>query len=82
MSQLRGHVPEAGFVKVAGPGATVERLTIEGRPALWITGDAHGFALDNGSFEQLRLSGAALLVDRGEETIRIEGDLDRDAALR
>ena len=82
VSQLRGHVPDAGFVKIAGPGATVERLRIEERPALWITGEAHGFGLDNGAFEGLRLSGNALLVDRGEETIRIEGAFDRDAAIR
>ena len=63
------------FRQDGGAGRVGPQLTIDGRRALWITGDAHGFGLDGGDFEELRLSGNALLVDRGETTIRIEGDL-------
>jgi hypothetical protein len=81
VSQVVGRVPGIRFVKVTGPSATVERLIVDGRDAFWIAGDAHGFGLDSGSFEEIRLSRGALLVDEGTITIRIEGDLDRDDAI-
>jgi hypothetical protein len=82
VSELPGSVPSGTFVKTIGPGATVEQLEVDGRRALWITGDAHGFGLVGGDFEVMRLSGNALLVDRGATTIRIEGDLTRAEAIR
>lgn len=81
VSQLTQGFPDARLVKVTGPGATVERLTIDGRDALWVAGGAHGFGLDDGTFEPIRLSRSALLVDEGQTTIRIEGDLSRGAAI-
>ena len=83
VSQLDGHVPGAGFLKVSGPGG-VEMLTIDGHEALWITGDAHGFGLEGpagSTFEEIRLSGNALLVTDGSTTIRIEADIGRAQAL-
>ena len=63
----------------------IERLTIDGDGAVFLTGGPHAvFLLDpNGSFEEDHgwLAGATLLVDRGGSTLRIEGDLDRDRAV-
>lgn len=83
VSQLSGRVEEKGFIKVAGPGVKIDELTVDGHQAFWITGEAHGFGIDRGTFdfEELRLSGNALLVNRGDLVIRIEGDFDRDEAL-
>ena len=84
VSQLAGMYGGAKYVKVAGGATTLEELTIDGHRALWISGEAHGFGLIGTSdvdFEELRLSGNALLVEDGETTIRIEGDFDRERAV-
>ncbi|HEY7381266.1 MAG TPA: hypothetical protein VH572_08660 [Gaiella sp.] len=79
VSVLPGRFIGAQFVKVAGPGTHLEDVTVAGRRALWITGDAHGFGLDRPEdpvdYEMMRLAGNTLLVERGETTVRIEGDL-------
>ena len=63
----------------------IERLTIDGDGAVFLTGGPHAVFLlgPNGSFEEDHgwLAGATLLVDRGGSTLRIEGDLDRDRAV-
>ena len=55
--------------KSAGTGAKIERLTVGGDPAFFISGPPHGFAyLDpesqNANFEEQRLAGNTLLVER------------------
>ncbi len=89
VSQLPGS-PSMGFVKLVGPGASVDEMTIDGRRAVWIEGEAHGFGLvgDDGeefddavAFEELRLAGNTLLVELAETTLRIEGELTRDQAI-
>lgn len=84
VTQLAGMYGGAKYVKVAGGATTLEELTIDGHRALWISGEAHGFGVagpSEGDFEELRLSGNALLVDNGETTIRIEGGFDRARAV-
>ena len=71
--------------KTVGMGARLERLRVEGDPAYFIAG-AHGFAYESdaggGSFEEQRLAGNTLLVERADGTlIRIEGDVPRDRAV-
>jgi hypothetical protein len=70
--------------KTLGTGARLERLQVDGAPAYWITG-AHGFAYesdDGGRFEDQRLAGNTLLVERADGLlIRVEGDLPRDRAV-
>lgn len=72
--------------KLIPPSVRIERLTIDGDGAVFLTGGPHAvFLLDpNGSFEQDQgwLAGATLLVDLGGSTLRIEGDLDRARAVR
>jgi hypothetical protein len=73
--------------KSAGMGAMVERLTVDGDPAFFISGAPHGFAYtvpdtDNTNFEEQRLAGNTLLVDRSDGILlRIEGDISRDRAV-
>lgn len=84
-SVISGRFVGSSFVKLIGPEATLDELTVDGQRALWITGKAHGFGLDGASgadFEELRLAGNALLVDVDGTTIRVEGDLTRDEAIR
>ena len=73
--------------KAAGGGAKLERFEIDGDRAFFISGKSHGVAWvdQNGDvgFEDQRLAGNTLLVERGDGLLlRIEGDLDRDAAVR
>jgi hypothetical protein len=85
ISQLTGRMAGRGYVKIAEPSTAVEDLVVEGRPAMWIGGtDAHGFGLvreGDMTYEMLRISENALLVQDGEVTLRIEGDFDRDEAI-
>ena len=58
-----------------------------GDPAFFLSGAPHGFAyLDpesqNANFEEQRLAGNTLLVDRSDGTLlRIEADISRDRAV-
>ncbi len=71
--------------KLIPPGSSVENLSVDGRPALWITG-AHEIAVLDPArgepiFDTARLAGNTLLVDRGALTLRLEGDITREQAL-
>jgi hypothetical protein len=73
--------------KAAGVGTKIERFTIDGFPAIRLSGRPHGFAFmvpETGevSFEDQRLAGNTLLVEHGEVLIRIEGRLTRERAVR
>jgi hypothetical protein len=72
--------------KSAGSGATVERLEVDGDPAYFISGAPHGFAYVNpegdANFEEQRLAGNTLLVERSDGILlRIEADISRDRAV-
>ena len=65
--------------KTVGMGADVERV----KDGYWITG-AHGFAYESpsgGAFEQQRLSDKVLLLERGGDLIRVEGNISKARAL-
>ena len=70
--------------KSLGAGARLERLRVDGDPAYFISGAPHGIAyVEPGSdvrFDEQRLAGNTLLVERADLLIRVEGDLDRDRA--
>jgi hypothetical protein len=80
-------VAEPLIEKSVGTGAKVERLTVDGDPAFFISGAPHGFAYynpdtDQTNFEEQRLAGNTLLVDRSDGTLlRIEADISRDRAV-
>ena len=70
--------------KTIGSGAQLERLTVDGAMAYWIEG-GHGFAYragSGGAYDEQRLAGNTLLVDRADGVLlRIEGRLSRARAL-
>lgn len=73
--------------KAVGTGAKVDQFTLDGDPAVFISGRPHGFAYTppNGQtqFEDQRLAGNTLLVDRSDGVLlRLEGELSRDEAIR
>jgi hypothetical protein len=72
--------------KLAGAGTRVRRLRVDGDPAFWLSGAEHGFAYSTGSggaFEDQRLAGRTLLVERGDGLlIRIEGRVTLRRAVR
>lgn len=65
--------------KSVGVGADLRRFRIDGSPALFISGAPHGIVFDD-SFEQQRLAGTTLLVERPDLLIRVEGQLDQRGA--
>jgi hypothetical protein len=80
-------VAEPLIEKTVGMGSSVERLTVGGDPAFFISGADHGFAHiqrgSTGAFEPQRLAGNTLLVDRSDGVLlRVEGELSRDEAVR
>lgn len=85
LSQLRGALYE-GFVKKAGsPGTSIEQVSVEGEPGLFVSGDEHFvmFRDEHGNVtdERTFLAGTVLLWNRGELLLRLEGDLTRDEAV-
>jgi hypothetical protein len=73
--------------KAVGTGAKVDQFTLDGDPAVFISGRPHGFAYTppNGQtqFEDQRLAGNTLLVDRSDGVLlRLEGEFGRDEAVR
>jgi hypothetical protein len=85
VTQFRARVDE-GFVKKAlsGEGA-LEVVTVNGQPGYWFATE-HGFAyLDrngNPAPETSRLAGSTLIWERGELTLRLEGQVSKEQALR
>lgn len=71
--------------KFATAATTIEQLTIDGEPAMWIEG-VHEVVLraKDGRFvaEPLRTSDRVLLVQHGKLTVRIETAAGRDEAIR
>ncbi|MEA2170942.1 MAG: hypothetical protein QOF76_4242 [Solirubrobacteraceae bacterium] len=70
--------------KAAGPGTTIERLTIGGERAYWLAGRPHGFAfMHEGSVDYVdqRLAGPTLLFEHDGLLIRIEGRISRARAV-
>jgi hypothetical protein len=85
MTQFRSPA-EVLIEKMAGVGTDVERLTVAGDPAFFLSGAPHGFAYTNQletAFEEQRLAGNTLLVERSDGVLlRLEGELSRDEAAR
>jgi len=86
ITEFRGAVERGLFEKqLAGDTTTVERVTVDGRPGYWITGEPHSlvYRAPDGKIvaESRRTVGDALIWWDGEVTFRIETALGRDAAL-
>jgi hypothetical protein len=87
VTELRA-TAEPVIEKTIGSTSKLERLTVGGDPAYFISGAEHGFAYvptpgGNPVFEDQRLAGTTLLVERSDGLLlRIEGKLSRDQAVR
>ncbi len=82
LTEFRG---EAFIQKLVEPGVKVEFLTVDGSRGAWVGGshvlvyrDRKGLVREDTS----RLPGKTLLWQRGEVTLRLEGDFSKGEALR
>jgi hypothetical protein len=65
--------------KLAGSGTRVEAVRVNGGPGLWISGRSHVFIEPQAP---PRLAGNVLVWQRGGVTLRLEGRLTEEEALR
>jgi hypothetical protein len=84
-TEFRGDLSPEYVGKLAGSSTTVERLSVDGEPAIWVAGAPHFFfyRAPNGEFVDttLRLAGNVLLLERGRLLVRLEGAFGRERAI-
>jgi hypothetical protein len=84
VTQFRASVDEFFFKKVTAD-TDVETVTVGGQPGFYLSGAPHvfGYVDAEGQFRQetIRLVGNVLLWERGDLTLRLEGEISRDEAL-
>jgi len=82
LTELQG---QAFIEKLIQPDTRVEPVTVNGRPGAWLE-EPHVVMLrdSNGRLrdDSARLAGKTLLWEHGELTLRLEGDLTKEEALR
>jgi hypothetical protein len=85
ISQFQGR-PTVDFIKKVSGLGLVEQVTVNGEPGYWFSGEPHFFTYvdANGEIreERTRLAGNTLIWERGELTLRLEGELSRQEAIR
>jgi hypothetical protein len=85
ITEFRGATNPMLIQKFVGPDTTITPVTVDGGSGLWLDGAPHQLAYDlpDGSFapDSLRLAGPTLVFERGEVTIRVEGNLSEAQAL-
>jgi hypothetical protein len=85
LTEARGGLFEGFVQKSAGGGTAVERVTVEGSPGLFVSGDDHFVMFRNaaGQIDDERsfLAGTTLLWNRGDVLLRLEADVTRAEAL-
>jgi hypothetical protein len=84
--EARGQVSRPSFGKLRGPGTSVEEVSVGGEAGFWISGAPHAFFFyetGNGeTADNLRLSGDALIWNRGGLVLRIESGLGKTESIR
>jgi hypothetical protein len=85
ITQFRGQPTPEFLKKVTGMGL-VESVTVGGQPGYWFSGEPHFFTYQDADGnlreERTRLAGNTLIWQRGDLTLRLEGELARDEAIR
>jgi hypothetical protein len=85
ITEFKGE-PTPEFIKKVAVAGQVEFVEVGGEPAYWFSGEPHFFTYrDNtGTLreEQTRLAGNTLIWQRGELTLRLEGELSKEEAIR
>ena len=85
--EARGQVSRPSFGKLVGPGVSVEEVTVRGESGYWISGAPHGFFIYQGgggtvSADSLRLSGDALIWNRGGLVVRLESGVGKEQSIQ
>jgi hypothetical protein len=85
ITEFRGQ-PEPEFLKKVTGAGMVRSVTVGGEPGFFFSGEPHFFSYQDttGQFreEQTRLAGNTLIWQRGDLTLRLEGNLPRAEAVR
>jgi hypothetical protein len=85
VGEFRGDLAPEYTGKVAGQATRIERLRVDGEPAIWIEGAPHLFFYrpPDSDFAEtnLRLAHNVLLLERGNLLVRLEGAFSRERAL-
>jgi hypothetical protein len=73
---VRGDLTTEAFTKLVAQGTDVRRVSVNGLPGVWISGDDHLFFSyrRDGARREQRLAGNTLVWQEGDEIVRIEGD--------
>jgi hypothetical protein len=74
------------FIKKVVAGGLVEEVQVAGQPGYWFSGEPHFFTYKDRSGEitdeSTRLAGNTLVWQAGAQTLRLEGQLPKQEALR
>jgi hypothetical protein len=84
ITELRADINPSFVDKLADQVTRIERLTVDGEPAVWLEGGPHVVFFDTPSGfgeDQARLAGNTLLFERGNLLVRIEGNMSREQAI-
>ncbi len=85
ITEFRGATDPMLIQKFVAADTTITPVTVDGGSGFWLGGAPHQLAyhLPGGSFvpDTLRLAGPTLVFERGDVTVRIEGDLTESEAL-
>jgi hypothetical protein len=85
VNEFRGDLNPAYVGKIAGQATTVERLSVDGRPAIWLAGPPHYFFYRSPGGRvvetPLRIAQNVLLLQHGRLLVRLEGAFGRARAL-
>jgi hypothetical protein len=85
VTQFRGRLTD-DFIKKVTAGGLVEQVEVAGQPGYWFSGEPHFYTYrDAGgglTDEQTRLAGNTLVWQAGAQTLRLEGQVPKEEALR
>jgi len=85
VTQFQGTLT-ADFIKKVVAGGLVEEVQVAGQPGYWFSGEPHFFTYEDRrgeiTDEQTRLAGNTLVWQAGAQTLRLEGQLSKQEALR
>jgi len=85
ITEFRGQ-PDPGFLKKIVVAGLVQGVTVGGQPGYFFSGEPHFFSYQgaDGQFreERTRLAGNTLVWQRGELTLRLEGEVSQAEAVR
>jgi hypothetical protein len=86
VTQFPGRTEGPLVKKMVEPGTSIEFVTVNGAPGYWLSGAPHEvlYQDERGRIvpDSVRLAGNTLLWARGQVTLRLEGRMTKEQALR